>query len=554
MRGFRYLMIFAALLALTTACSKETTSKEGGKIMTFTAGFADVKVIRNEQGKSEWVQGDKIKVYYDEETYVTATAQSSGTTSSFVTDEEIPAGHNIFIAVYPASRTYHLIDADKFQLSTEDNLEIDYSESIPATFENAAICSATATAENPTFAFRNRCAILKFTTSSKKIHSATYISGSQKSYGVVGTQAIGYKAGTYYIPVLAGENLSFSLRLKNYEGWDYPALVKGPITLEESHIYNLGTIEDALFAEETEGSKNMRLLSFNILRGDLQGPTHLWTNRKNACLAMLAADAPDIFGLMECNSTQRDDILDAFPKYGRVGVAVNGNVYDYATTSSNPIFYDGSKMLLEDWGTYWLSDTPTTKGSYTWYYNKPRTLTWARFKLKKDDTRFVYICVHLQDNKSDIKKEYEGQESYYGTQNRRKSVALIKQLIADNINPNGLPMILSGDLNATYSSSELSGLYDDNIFSLAADIPAPAATDKGYTLNSFVEGGKSRIDHIFCNRCDVRRYVVDRSTYCEQQFISDHWPVYADLVLIAPPSEKDFDSSLEGWTSDDISE
>lgn len=540
-----YALVFAALCAATMiSCSKETITEEGGRtdegesiieggrIMTFTAGFDNTKVIRNGQGKSEWVKGDQIKIYYDQENYVTATAQSSGATSSFITDDKIPAGHNIFIAVYPASRTYNLTDAAEFKLEAEDNLEIDYTEAIPATFENAAICSATATTLNPEFSFRNRCAIIKFTTSSEKMHSVTYISGTQKSYGVVGTQAMGYKAGTYYIPVPAGEDLSFTLRLRNYEGWDYPALVKNLVTLEKSHIYNLGTIEDALFAEETEGSKNMRLLSFNILRGDLQGPTHLWTNRKNSCLAMIAADAPDIFGLMECNSTQRDDILDAFPKYGRVGVAVNGDVYDYTKTSSNPIFYDGNKMLLEDWGTYWLSDTPTTKGSYTWYYDKPRTLTWARFKLKKDDTRFVYICVHLQDNKSDIKKEYEGQESYYGTQNRKKSVALIKQLIADNINPNGLPMILSGDLNATFNSSELSNIYD--ILSLAADIPAPAATDKGNTYNNYIEGGTSRIDHIFCSGCNVGRYVVDRSTYCGQKFISDHWPVYADLELSAP--------------------
>lgn len=535
----------ALLLASSMACSKENTPEKGGaQIMSFTAIFDDTRIIRNNEGKSEWVEGDKIRIYYESDSYVTATAQSAGAETTFITDSEIPAKSEQFVAVYPASRNYTFSGGTL----SDENLIINYQEAIPATFENAAICSAATTAGERTLAFRNRCAILKFTTSSAKIHSATYICGAQKSFGVTGTQEMGYKAGTYYIPVPAGEAQTFSLRLKDNEGWDYPALVKGPLTLEASHIYNIGAVEDALFDESTAGSTSMRLLSFNILRGDLQGPDHLWTGRKDACLAMLAADNPDIFGLMECNSVQRDDILNTFPKYGRVGLAVNGTVYDYSSTSSNPIFYDGSKMLLEDWGTYWLSDTPTTKGSYTWYYNKPRCLTWARFKLKQTDARFIYIAVHLQDNSSNIKPEYAGKENIYGPSNRKQSVTLIKKLIAENINPGGLPILLSGDLNATATSTDLAGLYD--IFSLAADIADSA--DKGNTYNSYVSDGKSRIDHIFCSRCKVREFSVDRSTYKGVQFISDHWPVYADLTVVPQPSEKEFDSTLEGWAQDNI--
>lgn len=544
MRIFKNLTI-VLLLALSIGCSKENTPEKGGaQIMYFTATFDDTRIVRNEQGKSEWAKGDRIRIYYESDSYVTATAQAAGPKTTFITDSEIPAKYGNFVAVYPAGRNYTFAGGDL----SDENLEINYGEAVPATFENAAICSAATTADERTLAFRNRCAILKFTTSSAKIHSATYICGTRKSFGVVGTQEIGYKAGTYYIPVPVGENLTFSLRLKNNEGWDYPALVKGPLTLEASHIYNIGTVEDAVFNESTAGSTSMRLLSFNILRGDLQGPDHLWTGRKDACLAMLAADKPAVFGLMECNSVQRDDILDAFPEYGRVGLAVNGTVYDHPSTSSNPIFYDGSKMLLEDWGTYWLSDTPTAPGSYTWYYNKPRTFTWARFKVKQDDARFVYIAVHLQDNSSQINPDYKGQESYYGPENRKKATALIKRLLTDTINPGGLPMLLSGDLNATATSTELKGLYD--IFDLAAD--KAVAADKGNTYNSYSEGGKSRIDHIFCKGCVVRSFSVDRSTYKGVRFISDHWPVYADFTLNTPPSERDFDSTLEGWTQDNI--
>lgn len=549
-----YKHILALLLSVAAvSCSKPAEVQQGeGRRLTFTASFdlspdGESKVVRNEQGKSEWRKGDQIKIFYDDddEWFVTATAQSDGYTTTFVTDEEIPEGYTHFIAAYPACRCDR-IECDGSAPHTEDDIIFNYNKSgIAATFDNAALCSAEATSDNMTFVFRNRCAILKFTTTSNKIHSATFISGSNTSYGVVGTQAIGYKAGDYYLPVPVGENQTFSLRLKDYTGWDYPALVKGPVTLERSHLYNLGTIENILFAENTKASSSMKVMAFNILRGDLGGSGHLWADRKEACLAMLQAQSPQILGLVECTSTQRRDILTEFPEFGAVGVAVSGSVYDYATTSSNPIFYDGTRYVMEKYGTFWLSDTPTTAGSYTWYYNKPRTMTWAQFKLKGENAHFVYVSVHLQDNKSDIDSTHKGHESDCGQENRAKAVNLIKSKLAE-INPTGYPVILGGDMNSAYDSYELSNF--SGVLSFCAEIAQ--STDKGSTFNGFKEGS-SRIDHIFSSNCFVRSFAVDRSTYKGVTFISDHWPVYAELTL-RYSSEREFDSSLQDWEQDNI--
>lgn len=548
-----YKHILALLLSVAAvSCSKPAEIQQGeGRRLTFTASFdtpgdGQSKVAIDEQGKNEWRKGDKIKIFYDDydDWFVTATAQSDGATTTFVTDDEIPEGYTHFIAAYPACRCDR-IECDG-SANTEDRIIFNYNKSgIAATFANAALCSAEATSDNMTFVFRNRCAILKFTTTSNKIHSATFTSGSNTSYGVVGTQTIGYKAGDYYLPVPVGENQTFSLRLKDYTGWDYPALVKGPVTLERSHLYNLGTIEDILFAENTKASSSMKVMAFNILRGDMNGPDHDWESRKEACLAMLQAQSPQILGLVECTSTQRRDILTKFPEFGAVGVAVSGSVYDYATTSSNPIFYDGNRYVMEKYGTFWLSDTPTTAGSYTWYYNKPRTMTWAQFKLKGENAHFVYVSVHLQDNKSDINSAYKGSESEYGPKNRAKAVDLIKSKLAE-INPNGYPVILGGDMNSAYNSDELSKF--SGVLSFCAEITQ--STDKGSTFNGF-SGGSSRIDHILCSSCFVRRYAVDRSTNYGVTFISDHWPVYAELTL-RYSSEREFDSSLQDWEQDNI--
>lgn len=540
------------LSVAVVSCTKQAEIQHGeGRKLTFTASFdlspdGESKVVRNEQGKSEWRKGDQIKIFYDDydEWYVTATAQSDGYTTTFVTDDEIPEGYTHFIAAYPACRCDRI--ACNGDANSVDDLVFNYTEpGIAATFDNAALCSAEATSDNMVFQFKNRCAILKFTTTSNKIHSATFISGSNTSYGVVGTQAIGYKAGDYYLPVPVGENQTFSLRLKDYTGWDYPAIVKGPITFEKSHVYNLGIVEDILFAEDTKASASLKVMSFNILRGDLNGPDHFWESRKEACLAMLQAQSPQILGLVECTSTQRRDILTKFPEFGAVGVAVSGSVYDYATTSSNPIFYDGNRYIMEKYGTFWLSDTPTTAGSYTWYYDKPRTMTWAQFKLKGENAHFVYVSVHLQDNNSSINSAYKGFENVYGPKNRQKAVDLIKTKLAE-INPNGYPVILGGDMNSAYDSYELSKF--SGVLSFCAEIAQ--STDKGSTFNGFKEGSL-RIDHILCSNCKVRNFAVDRSTYKGVTFISDHWPVYAEMTL-SYSSEREFDSSLQDWEQENI--
>lgn len=283
------------------------------------------------------------------------------------------------------------------------------------------------------------------------------------------------------------------------------------------------TVTIQLSAKKSD--QTYRLMSFNILRGDLDGPENIWQNRKEACLEMLKTDAPDIFGLVECSSIQRDDVLEAMPLYKAVGVSVKGEYTDFPKTSSNSIFYRTDKFTLEDWGSYWLSDTPEVPGSNTWYYNKPRNFTWAKLRTAQGRS-FIYVCIHLQDNSSSIKKEFQDQKQNYGMMNRARAVALVKDLLQQKINPEGLPVVLSGDLNARYDAFELTEWY--SIFSLAAD--AAKVSDKGPTFNGFKKGTR-RIDHIFCSGCRVSSFTVDRNPYKGIQFISDHWPVYMDFIL-----------------------
>ena len=129
------------------------------------------------------------------------------------------------------------------------------------------------------------------------------------------------------------------------------------------------------------------------------------------------------------------------------------------------IFYDSETVSLVDWGTFWLSESPGTP-SKGWDAACPRTATWAL--MEKDGRRFYYVNTHLD---------------HIGKEAQKNGLALIVDRIAD-INPEGIPMVLTGDFNVTPEDSVLDELKT-RMFS-ARD--SAAETD---TLGSFNGWGES---------------------------------------------------------------
>lgn len=529
-------MLLVLIAATICACNKREITADGPRaIVRFsaTAPIPDTKITMDgTTGKTAWVAGDKIMLYYDGGN-CEATADESGETTTFTTAGEIPTDKEVYCAVYPSTR---LADFDG------SNVTVDMIQgNEAATLACSAICTAKTTTCGGDLAFHNVAAMMKFTTTSNKIHEARFYSETGNTFTIVGSNTdarVPYQAGTYYVPVPAGvSSTGFSLRLKKYDGEDYPALYRpASRTFEVSHIYNVGAIESKVFNPAAEGPTSFRLMSFNILRADQKVDNKTWTDgRRESCLAMLEANSPDLLGLQECTSNQRNDILKAFPKYGAVGVSVKGqSAAAYTTVSSNPIFYDGSKFTLEEWGTLWLSDTPDAAGSNTWYYRKPRTATWARFKVNGRDLHFVFVCLHLQDDKSTGDKsediDYDGTAAQAGADCRAKEITVVTDRLA-TINPDGYPMIICGDFNSTGTEDYYSTLR--SVFSLAR-LSAVTADTGATHINGNV------MDNIFYKGFSASCFVVDRTTY-ESTKGSDHYPVFADFSFPA------YSMALDGW-------
>ena len=275
----------------------------------------------------------------------------------------------------------------------------------------------------------------------------------------------------------------------------------------------------SLSAQEAD----FRIMSFNMERGDLSVAKGWgWNVRKPAALAMLEFRRPDIMGVQECNSIQRDDVLERMPDYDYIGVAVSGAADDYPVTSANLIFYDRNKFELLDHGEFWYAFEPDSAGAFTWIARKPRNATWGRFRHKATGREFVYVNNHLQNGTDAV---------------INRSMSII-QLLAKmrELNPEGLPMLYTGDLN----SKGIEGYYAPlNQEMREAALSCPV-TDLGTTLGVYktkTEGG--RIDHIYYSGAlEGLAFGVDREDYEGLAFVSDHFPVYADMRFTPEAPEK----------------
>ena len=162
------------------------------------------------------------------------------------------------------------------------------------------------------------------------------------------------------------------------------------------------------------------------------------------------------------------------------------------------------------WGTFWLSETPE-KPSMGWDAACYRTATWALMKCKKTGNKFYFVNTHLD---------------HVGVDARRNGLKLIVDRISQ-INPEGYPMVLTGDFNMSPESPELAGL--DAVMSSTRKVAEK--TDNHDTYNGWGRGS-GIIDYIYISgfgSCPEYETVVAR--YADRKFVSDHYPITATLIF-----------------------
>jgi endonuclease/exonuclease/phosphatase family metal-dependent hydrolase len=266
-------------------------------------------------------------------------------------------------------------------------------------------------------------------------------------------------------------------------------------------------------------------MSFNIRDGTFNDHENRWENRRAILYGVLRKYDSDIVGLQEAYRFQIDQICDALPQYGWIGV---GRDDGKDKGEHSAILYRKDKLDVAEQGTFWFSDTPRKPGSITWGNVVTRICTWGRFIHKPSAKAFCVFNLHLD---------------HISQPSREKSVVLLERRIAERSHPD--PVIVTGDFNSG-EKNEVIGYLEGQLplkdaKAVAAVAPIslidtfrlihPQAKKVG-TFHEF-KGGRNgdRIDYIFT--LPVLK-VLDASILYdaeEGRYPSDHFPITAMISL-----------------------
>ena len=258
-------------------------------------------------------------------------------------------------------------------------------------------------------------------------------------------------------------------------------------------------------SESPVGGEDLKVISYNIRVGKGKDGSNSWEYRRPASISMIREHMPDIFGLQEALDFQVNYLQENLPEYANVGVGRDDGVQKGERMS---IFYNTQTVEMLDWGTFWLSETPEVP-SKGWDAAYPRCATWAKMKMIGSGREFFYVNTHLD---------------HQGAVSQQKGLDLIVRRIAD-MNPDGVPMVLTGDFNVEPDNPVLDEL-DTRM--LSARTSALDSYDKA-TFNGW---GKRAIviDYIYhsgFSHCPEYRTILKQ--YDSVPYISDHYPVVTRL-------------------------
>lgn len=259
-------------------------------------------------------------------------------------------------------------------------------------------------------------------------------------------------------------------------------------------------------------SQQINVVTFNIRFNTENDGINAWPNRIEMATGLLKFHEADLFGLQEALHGQILDVQKNMPGFEWFGV---GRDDGEKGGEFSPVFYNKSKFILIESGTFWLSETPE-KPSKGWDAALNRVVTWGKFKSKVTGKMFYYYNTHF---------DHRGDEA------RKKSAELITKKIREMAGNSGYPVILTGDFNLTPETEGIANirkyLRDSREITVAPPY-GPVGTFNSFDWNAPM---KDRIDYVFVNEMvDVLKYAALTDSK-EMRWPSDHLPVFAKIQL-----------------------
>lgn len=270
--------------------------------------------------------------------------------------------------------------------------------------------------------------------------------------------------------------------------------------------------------------EKITVLSFNIRYDNPADGENRWSNRKPLVTDLVHSLLPDVIGMQEVTHNQLMDLSVMLPEYSWSGVGRDDGMTKGEYTA---VFYKKNRFNLLDEATFWLSEIPEDTGSVSWGAQLPRIVTWIKLEDSHSDASFFVFNTHYSHISDSAR-----------TESSRLLVSKAMEIAG------GYPVIVTGDFNFTNKAEGYRIITEQQqgqgmLFD--AQYISQTPHFGGYsTFNGFgrIEDGE-KIDFIFVNPSFS---VIRHGIYPERQgdvFISDHYPVFAELEILDIPVKND---------------
>lgn len=259
-----------------------------------------------------------------------------------------------------------------------------------------------------------------------------------------------------------------------------------------------------LFSALSLQAETMVVATYNLRNANAGDSTsgNGWGQRYPYIAELVRFHGFDVFGTQEGKYQQLEDLKQAMPGYGYIGV---GRDDGKQAGEHSAIFYRMDKFEVLEHGDFWLS-TVTDRPNKGWDAVLPRICTWGEFRDKQTGFTFLFFNLHMD---------------HVGIEARSESAKLILRKIKEF--PKRLPVILTGDFNVDQTSDSFklldgSGIMRDS-YKTAGFRYAPNGTFNGFHADRKTD---NRIDHLFLTKeFDVRKYGILTDTYRSEVTGSD---------------------------------
>jgi endonuclease/exonuclease/phosphatase family metal-dependent hydrolase len=256
---------------------------------------------------------------------------------------------------------------------------------------------------------------------------------------------------------------------------------------------------------------SINLISYNIRFDNPLDGVNSWQFRKDNVAALLKFHDADIICFQEALYSQIVDIAERLPDFFWVGV---GRDDGRKKGEFTPIFFKRDRFTLVDWGTFWLSETPSTP-SLGWDAAIKRICTFALVRDNNSNEEFYIYNTHFD---------------HIGSMAQVNSA----KLIVNNINAlsGEYPVILAGDFNVTPESDAYRTLTSILHDSWETTVQPPYGPIGTWNAFDYLSPLDKRIDYVFINSSfKVEKYANLTDSF-NQNFPSDHLPVFVKLFFL----------------------